>query len=72
MQALELEATITNTHQIHLSIPDYITAKRAKVIVMFEDKTEWESFFFSNQRVSEDFMTERDEPVKSIHESFEG
>lgn len=40
MQAIELEATITQNHQIHLSIPDYITAKKAKVIVMFEEKNE--------------------------------
>lgn len=29
-----------HTHQIHLSVPDYITAKKAKVIVMFEEKSE--------------------------------
>ncbi len=71
MQAIELEATITNSHQIHLSLPDYITAKKAKVIVMFEDKREWDSFFLSNQRVSDDFMTERAEQVESVRESFD-
>lgn len=37
MQAIELEATITNNHQIHLILPDYITAEKINVIVLFED-----------------------------------
>lgn len=34
MQAIELEATITESHEIHLQLPDNINASRAKVIVM--------------------------------------
>jgi hypothetical protein len=71
MQAIELEATITKSHQIHLFLPSYVTAKKAKVIVMFEDKNEWDSFFFSNQRVSDDFMAERAEQIESVRESFD-
>jgi len=57
MQAIELEATIIN-HQIHLMLPDYITAEKVKVIVLFEDEP--------NQMVSDDFMAERAEQVEKV------
>ena len=38
MQAIELEATITESHEIHLQLPDNINASRAKVIVMFDNE----------------------------------
>lgn len=37
MQAIELEATITDSHQIHLQLPDNINASRVKVIVMYDE-----------------------------------
>jgi hypothetical protein len=37
MQAIELEATITVSHEIHLQLPDNINASRAKVIVMYDE-----------------------------------
>lgn len=39
MQAIELEATITDSHEIHLQLPDYISASRAKVIVMYDTES---------------------------------
>ncbi|TRW97167.1 hypothetical protein [Candidatus Methylobacter oryzae] len=37
MQAIELEATITESHEIHLQLPDNIKASKAKVIVMYDE-----------------------------------
>jgi len=37
MQAIELEATTTESHEIHLQLPDNINASRAKVIVMYDE-----------------------------------
>lgn len=37
MQAIELEAQITATHEIHLKLPDDINATTAKVIIMYEN-----------------------------------
>lgn len=37
MQAIELEVNITDTHEIHLKLPDEVTATTARVIVMYED-----------------------------------
>jgi hypothetical protein len=37
MQAIELEATITASHEIHLQLPDTVNASRAKVIVMYDE-----------------------------------
>ncbi len=37
MQAIELEATITESHEIHLQLPDNINASRAKIIVMYDE-----------------------------------
>jgi len=38
MQAIELEATITESHEIHLQLPEYIHASRARVIVMYDNE----------------------------------
>ena len=38
MQAIELEAVITESHEIHLQLPGTINASRAKVIVMYDDE----------------------------------
>lgn len=37
MQAIELEATLTESHEIHLQLPDTIQASRVKVIVMYDN-----------------------------------
>ena len=37
MQAIELQAQITSTHEIHLKLPESVTASVAKVIVMYEN-----------------------------------
>ena len=37
MQAIELEATITASHEIHLQLPDTVNASRAKVIVIYDE-----------------------------------
>ena len=37
MQAIELNAVITQNHEIHLKLPDDVTASSAKVIVMYEN-----------------------------------
>jgi hypothetical protein len=39
MQAIELEAVITESHEIHLQLPGTINASRAKVIVMYDNET---------------------------------
>ena len=36
MQAIELSAQITKSHEIHLKLPHNIRAGRAKVIVMYD------------------------------------
>jgi hypothetical protein len=38
MQAIELEAAITGSHEIHLQLPEYIHASHARVIVMYENE----------------------------------
>lgn len=38
MQAIELEATISDSHEIHLQLPNNINALRAKVIVLFDNE----------------------------------
>ncbi len=37
MQAIELNAVITQNHEIHLKLPDDATASYARVIVMYEN-----------------------------------
>ncbi len=36
MQAIELSAQITKSHEIHLKLPDHIRAGHAKVIIMYD------------------------------------
>ncbi len=38
MQAIELSAEIDKNRQIHLQLPETVSAHRAKVIIMFEDE----------------------------------
>ena len=37
MQVIELNAVITQDHEIHLKLPDDVKASHAKVIVMYEN-----------------------------------
>ena len=37
MQAIELTAQVTKQHEIHLKLPDDISASNVKVIVMYEN-----------------------------------
>ena len=39
MHAIEFVAEIDQNHQIHLQLPETIKARKAKVIVMYEDET---------------------------------
>ncbi len=38
MHVIELPAEIDQNHQIHLQLPETIKARKAKVIVMYEDE----------------------------------
>jgi len=38
MHIIELPAEIDQNHQIHLQLPETIKARKAKVIVMYEDE----------------------------------
>jgi hypothetical protein len=38
MYAIELVVDIDDNHQIHLQLPNTVYARKAKVIVMYEDK----------------------------------
>ena len=69
MQAIELDAVITQNHEIHLKLPDDVKAGHAKVIVMYEknlkDYTKrlpkkWNTFFASKTVFDDDFLAERD------------
>ena len=69
MQAIELDAVITQNNEIHLKLPEYVTASHAKVIVMYEnnlkDNTKrlakkWDIFFASKSVFDDDFLAERD------------
>jgi|GEM_PF-3303202 virulence-associated protein VagC len=65
MQAIELNAVITQNHEIHLKLPDDIKATHAKVIVMYENNTKplarkWDKFFASKSVFDDDFLAERD------------
>jgi hypothetical protein len=65
MHALELPVDIDENHQIHLQLPETIKARKAKVIVMYEDDNAQQSkpitygLFAGKIHISEDF----DEPL---------
>ncbi len=52
MQAIELQAQITSSHEIHLQLPNTIHAGTAKVIVMYDipDMTSAKKRFFGQFR----------------------
>lgn len=61
MHALELPVEIDENHQIHLQLPETIKARKAKVIVMYEEETAkslkpFKFGLFAGQiQISEDF-----------------
>ena len=79
MQAIELDAVITQHHEIHLKLPDDVKASHAKVIVMYEnnliDNTKrlakkWDAFFASKSVFADDFLTERDNEIPQEREFY--
>lgn len=65
MQALELIAVINEQHQIHLQLPDFIKAGKAKVIVLLEDAADTPpaakrvfGLFRGKIKINEDFDNE--------------
>ena len=65
MHAIDLPAEIDQNHQIHLQLPETIKARKAKVIVMYEDEAAQPSkpitygLFEGKIKISDDF----DEPL---------
>jgi hypothetical protein len=61
MRAIELPAEIDHNHQIHLQLPETIKARKAKVIVMYEDEAAQPSkpitygLFKGKIKISDDF-----------------
>jgi hypothetical protein len=65
MHVIELPAEIDQNHQIHLQLPETIKARKAKVIVMYEDEAAQPAkpitfgLFKGKIQISDDF----DEPI---------
>jgi virulence-associated protein VagC len=79
MQTIELDAVITQNHEIHLKLPDDVKASHAKVIVMYEnnlkDNTKrltkkWDTFFASESVFDDDFLAERDNEIPQEREFY--
>jgi len=79
MQAIELNAVITQDHEIHLKLPDDVKAKHAKVIVMYENNlkdntkrlaNKWNKFFASKSVFDDDFLAERDNEIPQEREFY--
>jgi len=77
MQAIELDAVITENHEIHLKLPDDVKASHAKVIVMYEnnlkDNTKplakkWDKFFACKSVFDDDFLAARDNDLPQERE----
>lgn len=39
MHAIELNAEVTNNHELHLKLPDSVYSQAVKVIVLYEQET---------------------------------
>jgi hypothetical protein len=62
MQAIELNVVISDNHEIHLKLPDDVTATRAKVIVIYEnDPKNQEPALLSEQALAEDWLKAEEE-----------
>ncbi len=79
MQAIELDAVITQNHEIHLKLPDDVKANHAKVIVMYENNLKdtakrfakkWDSFFASKSVFDDDFLAERHNDITQEREFY--
>ena len=79
MQAIELNAVITQNHEIHLKLPDDVTASSAKVIVMYENSLKdttkplanrWDKFFASKSVFDNDFLAVRDNEIPQEREFY--
>ena len=79
MKAIELDAVITQDHEIHLKLPDDVKASHAKVIVMYEnslkDNTKrltkkWDTFFASKSVFDDDFLAERHNDITQEREFY--
>jgi len=79
MQAIELDAVITQNHEIHLKLPDDVKASHAKVIVMYENNlkdntkrlvNKWNKFFASKSVFDDDFLAERDNEIPQEREFY--
>jgi virulence-associated protein VagC len=79
MQAIELNAVITQNHEIHLKLPDDVKASHAKVIVMYENSLKddtkrlakkWDQFFASKSVFDDDFLAERDNEIPQEREFY--
>ena len=79
MQAIELDAVITQHHEIHLKLPDDVKASHAKVIVMYENSLKddtkgltkkWDTFFASKSVFDDDFLAERDNDIPQEREFY--
>ena len=79
MQAIELNAVITQNHEIYLKLPDDVKASHAKVIVMYENSLKddtkrlakkWDQFFASKSVFDDDFLAERDNEISQVREFY--
>jgi virulence-associated protein VagC len=79
MQAIELNAVITQDHEIHLKLPDDVTASHAKVIIMYENSLndttkplakKWDKFFATNSVFDDDFLASRDNEIPQEREFY--
>ncbi|MGZ8190223.1 MAG: hypothetical protein ACXWTS_03230 [Methylococcaceae bacterium] len=80
MQTIELNAVITESHEIHLKLPDDVNATSAKVIVMYENipknnkenlpDKKWDKFFASKSVFDDDFLAERDNEIPQEREFY--
>jgi virulence-associated protein VagC len=79
MQAIELNAVITQDHEIYLKLPADVKATHAKVIVMYENALnddrkpaakKWDSFFASKSVFDDDFLSERDNGTAQEREFY--
>lgn len=78
MQAIELNAVITQNHEIHLKLPDDVTAS-SEVIVMYDNSlkdatkplaNQWDTFFTSKSVFDDDFLAERDNELPQEREFY--
>lgn len=71
MYAIELPVQIDENHQIHVQLPDNITAKTARIIVMYEkEATKPRPVYGSGKglmRIADDF----DAPLEELKEYME-